>query len=528
MHALCALRGVKNRQNDIYYMNLETIIGLEIHVQLKTKTKMFCGCSNDGENQPPNTTVCEICLGHPGVLPVPNKEAFTGAIRAAIAIGCEINEQQQFDRKNYFYPDLPKGYQISQLDHPVGEHGALDIKVPMSAQQARADGEMKRFGITRLHLEEDAAKNTHLGNKIQVDYNRGGTPLMEIVTEPDFRSPQEAKAFLQELRLIMRYLGASDADMEKGHLRCDANISMRPVGEEKLYPKTELKNLNSFKAVERALEYETLRQSKLWEAATPPDTQATRGWDENKQITLAQRTKETSDDYRYFPEPDIAPVNLSLNESIDLDEIKRSLPELPAQKRARFKEEYELSVENAHVLVEDKYLAEYFEQCVSELKSWLESSEEGSSDEIWEAHKKKLSKLVSNWLINKLGALVLEHKLNWETIKITPENFAEFISLIHYRKVSSTAAQTVLARMLETGEDPSHILEDEALEQVSDSGQLAGIVDKVIADNPEEVARYKEGKTALIQFFLGQVMRETKGKANPQTIQELMEQKLAE
>jgi len=499
-------------------MELETIIGLEIHVQLKTKTKMFCSCSNEGDSLPPNHTVCEICLGHPGVLPVPNKQAIEWSIKSALALNCEINKSQNFDRKNYFYPDLPKGYQISQFALPIGEHGHLEIN---------NNKEIHKIGITRIHLEEDAAKNTHVGNKIQVDYNRGGTPLMEIVTEPDFRSPQVAKAFLQELRLIMRYLGVSDADMEKGHLRCDANISLRKKGEDKLYPKTELKNMNSFKAVERGLEYEVIRQTKLWEASQPSQEQSTRGWDENKQVTLEQRTKEGSADYRYFPEPDIPPLDFSQTEPINIEVLKTSLPELPAKKRKRLIEEYDLKSADATILIDNDVMAEYFEHVISELKAWLESMEEGSSEEIWEVNHKKLSKLVVNWLINNLGALLAEQKISWTDNKITAENFAEFITLIHKSKISSTAAQTVLTRMLKTGEDPSHIMEDEALEQVHDTGELDEVVENVIKNHPDEVARYKAGKTALMQFFVGKVMRETKGKSNPQVVQELLEEKLS-
>ena len=530
---------------------LETIIGLEIHVQLKTQTKMFCGCSNDGENLPPNTTICEVCLGHPGVLPVPNKQAIEMSIKTALALNCEINTNQNFDRKNYFYPDLPKGYQISQLDRPIGEKGYLEIKNPAKSLRANKTGEEQKnkITITRLHLEEDAAKNFHAGSKIKVDYNRGGTPLMEIVTEPDFRSPESTKAFLQELRLIMRYLGVSDADMEKGHLRCDANVSLRPEGKDKFYAKTEIKNLNSFKAVERALEYEVKRQSELWHMKNQPTKQSTRGWDEKSQTTKVQRTKETSDDYRYFPEPDIPPMNIGgisnfqfpiskqiqnskeqnskETSTIDLKKIKAELPELPEAKRQRFINEYEVSVANARVLVESKKLASYFEAATSELKTWLEAKEEGTADEIWNKHKKKLAKLVSNWLINKLGGLVSEQNKSWDNINITPENFAEFITLIHENKVSSAAAQKVLARMLATGEDPSHIMEEESLEQVSESGELESVVVNVLQANPDEVARYKAGKTTLLQFFVGKIMRATKGSANPQVAEELLKEKLS-
>lgn len=504
-----------------YDMKLETIIGLEIHVQLKTQSKMFCSCSNDGEHQPPNTTVCEVCMGHPGVLPVPNKQALEYAIKAGLAINCEINQDQHFDRKHYFYPDLPKAYQISQLDRPIGEHGSVEVEVP--TKEGRVP---MKIGINRLHLEEDAAKNSHgADGKMHVDYNRGGTPLVEIVTEPDIKTPAEAKVFLQELRLIMRYLDVSDADMEKGHLRCDANISLRPEGEDKLYPKTEIKNINSFKAVERALEHEIQRQTKLWEAGTPPEQESTRGWDDPSGTTTAQRTKEGSADYRYFPEPDIPELNFTPEY---IAEVKADLPELPAAKRERFMSEYELKYADAAFLVEDKLFGSYFEQVVSEVRANLDSLDgvEGSSEEIWSQHKKKLMKLVSGWLINKLGAIMIDQKLTWDNAPVTPENFAEFVSLLFQNKLNSSTAQTVLQKMAETGGDPTHLVEELGLEQVSDEGELEQIIDTVIKNNPDEVEKYQAGKKELIQFFMGQVMKESKGKANPGTVIPLIKEKL--
>lgn len=525
-------------------MNLETIIGLEIHVQLKTKSKMFCGCSNDGENQPPNTTVCEVCMGHPGVLPVPNKQALEYAIKGALAINCTINQEQHFDRKHYFYPDLPKAYQISQLDRPIGEHGSVEVEVPSEKGRVPI-----KVGINRLHLEEDAAKNTHPSAnsgqvpKMFVDYNRGGTPLVEIVTEPDIKTPLEAKVFLQELRLIMRYIGVSDADMEKGHLRCDANISLRPEGEDKLYPKTEIKNINSFKAVERALEHEIMRQTKLWEAGTPPEKEATRGWDDATGTTKEQRGKEGSADYRYFPEPDIPPIKIGIsktqntndkensnNQNIQLyiEDIRATLPESPQAKRERFMQEYLLSYQDATFLVEDTAFASYFEHVVSEARNVLESLDgvEGDTDEIWQQHGKKLMKLVSGWLINKLGAILIDQKIAWENVPVTPENFAEFVSLIFQGKLNSSSAQTMLQKMVETGGDPSHLLEELGLEQVSDEGELEHIIDTVIKNNPDEVEKYQAGKTELLQFFMGQVMKESKGKANPGTVIPMIQEKL--
>ena len=353
-------------------MQLETVIGLEIHIQMKTKSKMFCSCSNDSDDTKANTHVCPICLGHPGTLPVANKQAIKLGTMMALALDCNISKKSIWARKNYFYPDLSKGYQISQFEEPLAENGHLTVQVK---------DKKYRIGINRLHLEEDAAKNFHSKDKTLVDYNRGGTPLAEIVTEPDFRSPEETRAFLTELRLMARYLGVSDADMEKGHLRCDANISLRPAGENKLYPKTEVKNLNSFKSVEKALSFEVKRQSAEWKKGTPIDFQSTRGWDEHKLKTVEQRDKEESADYRYFPEPDLPPIIYTEKE---VKKIQADLPELPQQKRERFKSEYELKIQDANVLVEDKHIADYFEKVMMEMRTWSETLEEteGTQEEI--------------------------------------------------------------------------------------------------------------------------------------------------
>ncbi len=506
-------------------MTLEPVIGLEIHVQLKTKSKMFCGCSNDGEYQPPNTTVCEVCLGHPGVLPVPNKQAMESAMRVALAINCKINQEQRFDRKHYFYPDLPKAYQISQLDKPIGEYGFLEVRVPMTRKQIAENdrGDIVRIGINRLHIEEDAAKNTHTDDgKMLVDYNRGGTPLIEIVTEPDIASPQAAKVFLQELRLIMRYLGVSDADMEKGHLRCDANISLRPEGEDKLYPKTEIKNINSFKAVERALEYEIQRQTKLWEAGTPPDVDSTRGWDEGTQTTTGQRTKEGSADYRYFPEPDIPPIAVGEEKVFDLEKIKNNLPELPIARRERLVG-IGVGYSDAKIITENIALADYFEEVIVSFKAWVEDQ----SETAWDEHRKKAIKLVTGWLLNKLGAIIADQKKSWDELEITPAQFSDFLGFIFANKLNSSTAQTVLGKMVETGQDPESIIEEQGLEQVSDEGEIEGIVKKILDNHPAEVETYKNGKLELLQFFVGQVMKESKGTANPQTVRNILTQQLS-
>ena len=510
-------------------MQLTPIIGLEIHVQLKTKSKMFCGCDNSGEDQPPNTTVCPVCMGHPGVLPVANRQAVEWSVLAALAINCTIPPISKFDRKSYFYPDLPKGYQISQYDQPIGLHGHLDLAI---------NGETRRIQITRLHLEEDAAKNFHAadGKHTLVDYNRASTPLMEIVTEPDLRSPQEAKLFMQELRLMMRYLGISDADMEKGHLRCDANVSLTDspadrIDVKKLKPKTEVKNINSFRAVERALEYEIKRQTKLWEAGTPPEAQATRGWDEDRGVTTEQRVKEEAHDYRYFPEPDLPPLNFTPTapNAIDVSALRRSIGELPQARRDRFSTEYELAAENARILTDDKTLSEFFEQAMSELRAWLIAlgEQEGTEEEIWQKGKAKLAKLTSNWLINKLMARVYKDGKNIQAnLTVTPENFAEFITLVYQNKINSTIGQQLLEKMYQTGKDPSVILEDEDLSGGESGGALETIIDAVIAENQAQVAQYKKGKTTVLQFLIGAVMRQTKGQADPQTIKDLLTNKL--
>ena len=526
-------------------MHLVPVIGLEIHIQLKTKSKMFCGCDNSGEDQKPNTTICPICMGHPGTLPVINKQALEYGLLMGKALNCEIKNFSKFDRKQYFYPDLPKGYQISQYDKPICENGWLNLVIP-SKNNLREEAKIR---INRAHLEEDAAKLIHEvshperlkgvegshGSKLEaslVDYNRAGTPLLEIVTEPDFYSSLEAKIFMQELRLIARYLDVSTADMEKGHLRCDANISMRPIVDDakrdtgslpKLYPKTEIKNLNSFRSVERALEYEIKRQTKLWEEDNPPTKQSTRGWNDAKQITEEQRIKEEEKDYRYFPEPDLPPL--------DLTELKfnlKSMPELPQAKRKRFEEQYGFTSEEAKILTDDNKLANYTENIISELESWLLAlgETEGTKEEIIEENKKKLNKLLVGWLVNKLGGLMTQHKRDIGTIKITPENFAEFITMIYQNKISGPVALKILEEMMLTGKDPSQIMDDGNMGQISNSDELETIIDEIINANPSEVEGYRNGKETLLQFFIGQAMKKTQGKANPQMVENLIKNKL--
>jgi len=510
-------------------MKLETIIGLEFHVQLKTKTKMFCACSNEIEAKDPNVNICPICLGHPGILSTINEEAVHMGMKAALALNCTIANFTKFDRKNYFYPDLPKGYQISQYDKPLALDGSLVINWETRdglAGSLTDENQLKRIGIVRIHLEEDAAKSTHVSDGSLIDYNRGGAPLIEIVTHPHLSSPQEAKTFGQEIQLIMRHLNISDADMEKGQLRCDGNISLRPAGEKILYPKTELKNINSFRALERALAYEIERQTLLWHAGTPPAKEETRGWDEATQTTISQRVKEGESDYRYFPEPDLPPIVITEDE---IQALKIEIPELPQDKRRRFVDMYDFNGEEAKILTDSKQLANFTEKVISELKDWIETIDtvSGNKEEIWEENKHKLIKLVSNWLINKYLPALAEQNISFKASKITAENFSEFICLVYENKVNSSAAQAILKRMIETGGDPSHLIEDMDLTQMSGSEELGTIIEKTLAQYPDQVAEYKAGKTVVIKYFLGLIMRETKGKADPQETEKLLQEYLA-
>ncbi len=516
------------------FPTLETVIGLETHVQLRTKSKMFCRCDNSGEDQEPNTTVCPVCMGHPGTLPVPNEQAIAWAAKVALALHCKVSRQSKFDRKSYFYPDLPKGYQISQFDQPIGKDGYLMVHVGKKPVRVR---------IERVHLEEDSAKLVHApdGKSTLIDFNRAGTPLVEIVTKPDIQSPAVAKAFLQGLRLIMRYLGVSDADMEKGHLRCDANISLKPIPEHfgrakkkfglegdvtTLFPKTEVKNLNSFKAVERALEFETKRQSALWYDGKPPLVAVTRGWDDKKMGTVQHRDKEAAHDYRYFPEPDLTPITFT---KAQLDGLERDMPELPYEKRDRFESQFGMRGADAAILVDDLRVAHFFEEVVSELKAWLVSLEEveGTEQEIWESHKAKLVNQVVSWITTKLFTLLNERRQSIDEAKITPENFAELMTMMYKRRINASVAQTVLEKMFVSGEDPSDIVEAGNLGQVSGEKELTEIIDAVINENAGMVDQFKKGKTPVLQFLIGQAMKKSKGKADPKVIRELLIHRLA-
>ena len=475
--------------------NYKTIIGLEIHVQLKTRSKMFCACDNDIANKQANENICPICLGHPGVLPVINKKAVEWTVLTGLALNCEIPKEAKFDRKNYFYPDLPKGYQISQYDMPIAVNGYLEIN-------------SHKIRIRRVHLEEDAAKNLHAEDKSYslVDYNRGGTPLMEIVTEPDIASPEEAGAFLRELRLIMRYLGVSNADMEKGELRCDANVNIK-FGNAKT-PIVEIKNLNSFKMVEKALAYEVDRQTDEFAALKKEKGKITRGWDDRKGITREQRTKEEAHDYRYFGEPDLPPLRLKKI----VEAMRDQMPELPVRRRKRLKAEYSLGFEDISALVNNKALGDYYEQVVSEATI--------------EDQGQKISKLAANWVVTELQKLLRVNKISISHLKITPENFAEFVNTVSRGEINSSAAQIVLKEMFEKGADPSQVIAEKNLAQVSDAGQLNAIIEEVVQENPKPVEDLRAGNAKTLMFLVGQVMRKTRGRANPQMVQDILRERL--
>lgn len=495
----------------------EAVIGIEIHIRLKTKTKMFCGTTN-AESEEPNVYTCPICLGHPGTLPQLNHEAVDLATELALALQCEPLYFTKFDRKHYFYPDLPKGYQISQYDKPLAVDGFLDISTN--------DQDIYSVRIERLHLEEDAAKLKHdaEGNSL-VDFNRAGAPLVELVTKPDIRTAAQAKAFVQELQKIVRYIGASHADMSQGHMRCDANVSLRPIGDEALYPKTEVKNMNSFRSIEQAIEYEIKRQTELWEKNEAPTLTTTRGWDDKRGITVEQRTKEGEADYRYFPEPDIPPLQRTEEE---INHIRHRLPELPTARRERFREEYALNGEDAGLLTNEPEVAEFFEQTISELRSWLNSLDdvEGSDEEIWAKYANKIGRLTTSWVTSELFKLLKEKNATIVSLKFNPEQFAQLLTLVYEKRINSSAAQKILRYMFEHGGYPSVIMQQQDLEQVSDESAIDDVVQRVIASNEQSVIDYKNGKEKALMFLVGQIMKETKGKVNPEVATKLLKEKI--
>ncbi|MDM5425840.1 Asp-tRNA(Asn)/Glu-tRNA(Gln) amidotransferase subunit GatB [Bacillus mycoides] len=468
-------------------MNLETIIGLEVHVELKTNSKIFSASPTEFGAEP-NTQTSVIDLGYPGVLPTLNKEAVNFAMKAAMALNCEIATETKFDRKNYFYPDNPKAYQISQFDKPIGENGWIEIEV---------DGKKKRIGITRLHLEEDAGKSTHAADGSLVDYNRQGMPLIEIVSEPDMRTPEEAYAYLEKLKSIIQYTGVSDCKMEEGSLRCDANISLRPVGQEKFGTKAELKNLNSFTYVQKGLEHEQVRQEKELLSGGIIQ-QETRRYDEATKKTILMRIKEGSDDYRYFPEPDL--VELYIDDEWK-EEIRASIPELPDARKARYVEEVGLPAYDAHVLTLTKEMSDFFEATVAD-----------GAD----------AKLTSNWLMGEVLAYLNKQQKELKDVALTPAGLAKIVQLIEKGTISSKIAKKVFNELIEKGGDPEEIVKAKGLVQISDEGTLRKVVTEILDNNEQSIEDFKNGKDRAIGFLVGQIMKATKGQANPPLVNKIL------
>jgi aspartyl-tRNA(Asn)/glutamyl-tRNA(Gln) amidotransferase subunit B len=476
-------------------MKYEAVIGLEVHAQLQTNTKIFCGCETKFGKEA-NTLTCPVCIGMPGVLPVLNKKAVEYTVKTGLATHCTISTYSRFARKNYFYPDLPKGYQISQYELPICEHGYVEIVV---------DGKVKRIGLTRIHLEEDAGKNLHdaHGGASLVDLNRAGTPLMEVVSEPDIRTPEEASEYLKKLRSILRYIEVSDADMEKGNFRCDANVSIRPVGATEFGTRTEVKNVNSFKFVQKALEYEIKRQAQIIDEGGKV-IQETRLYDSTKGVTFSMRSKEEAHDYRYFPEPDLVPVIVPKE---TIQNIGRTIPELPDVKRERFVKDYGLPEYDADMLTQSRAMAAYYEDAV------------------------RLSgqpKVVSNWMMGELMRLLNVEGSEIENCPVKPGRLAGMIKMISDGVISTKIAKTVFEEMYKTGKDAKTVVKEQGLVQVSDTGAIEKIVEEVIKANPTQTADYRAGKEKLFGFFVGQVMKASKGKANPDLVNQLLKKKLSE
>jgi aspartyl-tRNA(Asn)/glutamyl-tRNA(Gln) amidotransferase subunit B len=474
-------------------MQFEPVIGLEVHAQLKTMTKIFCGCST-AFGAPPNTHTCPVCLGMPGVLPVLNRKVVEFTMRMGLATHCDIARESRFARKNYFYPDLPKGYQISQYEQPLAQNGYVDIEVNDTRQ---------RIGITRIHMEEDAGKLTHDPHRplSMVDFNRTGVPLIEIVSEPDIRSPEAAGAYLRQLRSVVRYLCICDGNMEEGSLRCDANVSIRPKGSDTFGTRTEIKNLNSFKHVEKALQYEIDRQTEVILEGRRV-VQETRLWDPERSRTFSMRSKEEAHDYRYFPDPDLLPLVI---DDGWIEQVGKSLPELPDQKKNRFMKDYGLPSYDAEILTSDRDLAGYFEDCVGTFPN---------------------PKQVSNWVMGSLLGLLNAQGITIDKSPISAGNLAQLLEMIESGMISGKIAKIVFEEMAATGKPPRRIVEEKGLVQITDTSEIELIIGNVLSGNPNEVAAYKNGKTKLMGFFVGQVMKETRGKANPQLVNEILKKKL--
>jgi aspartyl-tRNA(Asn)/glutamyl-tRNA(Gln) amidotransferase subunit B len=479
-------------------VDYDVVIGLEVHAQLLTRSKIFCGCST-AFGAPPNTQVCPVCMGMPGVLPVLNRKVVELAIRTALATHCQIADMNQFARKNYFYPDLPKGYQISQFEKPIATGGYIEIE---TGEEKTA----KRIGITRIHMEEDAGKLFHgmegaSANHSYVDLNRTGVPLIEIVSEPDMTTPEEADAYLRSLRAILQYLDVCDGSMEEGSFRCDANISLKPAGRKELGTKVELKNMNSFRHVQNAIAFEIERQKQMLDDGHII-VQETRLWDAGRGISTSMRSKEEAHDYRYFPEPDLLPVAVSAGW---IESIRAGLPELPQARRERFVREYQLPAYDAEVLTSSKQLASYFEACVTCYRQ---------------------PKKVSNWIMGELMRLLNESKKSIGDCPITPASLAVMLAMIDKGVISGKTAKKVFEEMYATGKDPADIVTSKGLEQVSDHGELDGVIDDILAAHPRQVEEYRQGKEKVFGFFIGETMKATRGKANPQLVNELLRKKL--
>ena len=475
-------------------MTYEIVIGLEVHTQLLTDSKMFCSCSTDYASALPNTHVCPVCLGMPGVIPVINEKAIKYTVMAALALNCTIPEYTKFDRKNYFYPDLMKGYQISQYDAPIGKEGWLNIY---------GNGENKRINITRVHLEEDTAKLWHRGKYSLIDVNRSGVPLMEVVSEPEISSPEEARDYLIRLRNILRYLKVSTGNMEEGSFRCDANISIRPLDSKELLPKVEVKNMNSFKAVYQAMNYESSRQKKVLEEDGEL-VQETRGWIDEAGITVLQRTKEYADDYRYFPEPDLPPLVLDRTR---IEEIRTKLPELPEARRDRFVTEYGLSMYDANILTSSRAMADYFESCVRLMNPGK-------------------AKTISNWLSGDFSRLLNTTNTEVENVRISPKHLAEMLDLVDNGTIGGPTAKAVFEEMFHSGKGASEVITEKKLSQISNTDEIREVVKQVMANNAGAIADYTSGKQQALTFIIGQVMKATRGRANPGVVREIILQEL--
>ena len=489
-------------------MTYQPTIGLEIHAELKTRTKMFCSSLNNPDETRPNKNICPICMGHPGTLPTINRDAVEKIIQVGCAVHGEIATFSQFDRKNYFYPDLPKGYQISQYEHPFVKNAWLEITPSL--------GQARRIRIQRIHLEEDTGRLIHdAERKVSVvDFNRAGIPLMELVTEPDMHSAEETRLFGENLQMILQHLGASDANMEKGEMRLEANVSLSPTGSGVLGTKVELKNINSFRFVEQAIEYEIKRQTALLKRGEKV-VQETRGWNDAKSETVPQRLKEGSHDYRYFPEPDLPPLRI---DPTWVEELRAELPELPQEKIKRFRSEYAIDPKLAVIIVSNRHVAGFFEAAISELKEWLSAEGRDPGDP-------KALQLAANYLTTDVLRLLQEADTPIQESRLTPENFAELITYLVEGRISSRTAKDVLVPMLEHGSDPSVVIDERKLWQISGGGELDGIAERVITANPKAVADYHAWKSASLQFLVGQVMKELRG-ANPEAVRKLLEKKL--